>query len=313
MNVDDCAMTEQEQPTHDPDAAHSPVTVLGLGLMGQALAGAFLAAGHPTTVWNRSAAKAEQLVARGATLAASAREAAMASPLVVVCVTDYGAARELLDPLGDVLAARVLVNLTSGTSTQARETAEWAAQQGAAYLDGVILGDPAAIGNADAVLLYSGPRPAFDTHEPTLRSLGASTTHLGADHGLSALYDMATLTVMWSVLNGFLHGVALLGTAQVDAATSAPFLRQGIGTVTSWLSGMAEQIDAGKYAADDATIDTHLAAMKHLIHESEALGINAELPAFVRTLADRAVAAGRGGDSYAAMIEQFSTPAAARP
>ena len=61
------------------DAGHAPVTVIGLGLMGQALAGAFLADGHPTTVWNRSAAKAEQLVARGATLAASARNAVAAS------------------------------------------------------------------------------------------------------------------------------------------------------------------------------------------------------------------------------------------
>ncbi len=44
----------------------SPVTVIGLGPMGQALAGAFLKNGHPTTVWNRSAGKAEALVAQGA-------------------------------------------------------------------------------------------------------------------------------------------------------------------------------------------------------------------------------------------------------
>src|ERR1044072_8092422 len=52
--------------THDHPA---PVTVLGLGPMGQALAGAFLAQGHPTTVWNRTAARAGGLVARGATRA----------------------------------------------------------------------------------------------------------------------------------------------------------------------------------------------------------------------------------------------------
>lgn len=117
---------------------------------------------------------------------------------------------------------------------------------------------------------------------------------------------------MWSVLNG-LHGAALLGTAHVDAATLDPFLSQGIGTVTGWLSDMADQIDANKYTAADSTIDTHLAAMEHLIHESESLGINAELPEFVKTLTDRAVAAGHGGDSYAAMIEQFRKPPAGRP
>lgn len=43
-----------------PDAAQAPATVIGLGLMGQALAAAFLKEGHPATVWNRSPGKAEQ-------------------------------------------------------------------------------------------------------------------------------------------------------------------------------------------------------------------------------------------------------------
>jgi 3-hydroxyisobutyrate dehydrogenase-like beta-hydroxyacid dehydrogenase len=55
--------------TRNRDAGHTPVTVIGLGLMGRALATAFLRAGHPTTVWNRTPAKAEQLVAQGAKLA----------------------------------------------------------------------------------------------------------------------------------------------------------------------------------------------------------------------------------------------------
>jgi 3-hydroxyisobutyrate dehydrogenase-like beta-hydroxyacid dehydrogenase len=297
-------MTQQTKPT--PDSAGAEVTVIGLGLMGQALAGAFLTHGHPTTVWNRSAAKAEELVTRGATLAASVHDAVAASPLVIICVTDYDAVRELLDPVAE-LAGTVVVNLTSGTSQQARETAEWATQRGVTYLDGVILAIPAAIATPDATLLYSGPHAAFDAHEPTLQRLG-TTTYLGIDHGLSSLYDMAMLSVMWGVLNGFMHGAAILGTAKVDVASAAPIVNRGISAMTEWISGYANQIDAGKYPADDATIDTHLAAMEHLVHESESLGVNAELPRLVKALADRAVSDGHGGDSYAAMIEQFRRP-----
>lgn len=43
----------------------SPVTVIGLGPMGQALAGAFLMNGHPTTLWNRTAEKADYLISQG--------------------------------------------------------------------------------------------------------------------------------------------------------------------------------------------------------------------------------------------------------
>jgi 3-hydroxyisobutyrate dehydrogenase-like beta-hydroxyacid dehydrogenase len=281
------------------------VTVIGLGLMGQALAGAFLRDGFHTTVWNRTAAKAEQLVAQGAKLADSVGDAVEASPLVIVCVSDYEAVHKLLDPLGEVLKSRVLVNLTSGTSLAARETAEWAQQRGATYLDGAIMAVPQAIGAADTLLFYSGPRPAFDLHEQALRSLGGGTTYLGGDHGLSSLYDVAMLSMMWNILNGFLQGAALVGAAGVDAATFAPMAKMLSGTVTDWLAGYAQQIDDGTYPALDSTIDTHLAAMEHLIHESEFLGVNAELPRFIKTLTDRAVAEGHGGSSYAAMIEQF--------
>jgi 3-hydroxyisobutyrate dehydrogenase-like beta-hydroxyacid dehydrogenase len=276
--------------------------------MGQALAGAFLRDGHPTTVWNRTAAKAEDLVAQGAKLADSCNDAVSASPLVVVCVSDYDAVHELLDPLDGVLDGRVLVNLTSGTSEQARETAEWAARRGTTYLDGAIMAVPPAIGTADAVILYSGPRSAFDLHESALGSLGEGNTYLGDDHGLSSLYDVAMLGLMWSILNGFLQGAALVGAAGVDAATFAPFAKPLIGTVADWLPGYAQQIDDGTYPADDSTIDTHLGAMDHLIHESELLGVSTELPKFVKTVTDRAVADGHGGNSYAAMIEQFRKP-----
>lgn len=281
------------------------VTVLGLGLMGTAVAAAFLNNGHSTTVWNRSAGKADALVTKGAVLAPSAREAVQAGPLVVVVLTDNAAVRELLEPLADVLAGRMVVNLTSGSSGQARETAAWAQAQGIGYLDGAIMAIPQVVGTADAFLLYSGPKASYDEHEKTLRSLGAGTIHLGADHGLASLYDVALLGLMWGTLNSFLHGAALLGTAKVDATAFAPFANKWLGAVTGFVSAYAEQIDQGAYPALDATIDTHVATIDHLIHESEATGVDTSLPRFVKSLTDRAQAAGQGGLGYAAMIDQF--------
>lgn len=85
-----------------------PVTVIGLGAMGRALAGAFLDNGHPTTVWNRTAGKAGELTKRGATEAATAAEAIAASPVVVVCVLDYDAVRDVLGAPGPSGLADVL-------------------------------------------------------------------------------------------------------------------------------------------------------------------------------------------------------------
>ncbi|MFJ7326599.1 NAD(P)-dependent oxidoreductase [Streptomyces cyaneofuscatus] len=293
------------------NAAQSPVSVIGLGLMGQALAAAFIKGGHPTTVWNRTASKADELVASGATLAESVESAVKASPLVIVCVSDYAAVHELLDPLEESLKGRVLVNLTTGTSSQARETAEWAARRDGLYLDGAIMAIPPDIATDAAVLLYSGPKALYEQHEEALKKLGpVGTIYLDEDHGLSALYDLSLLGIMWGILNGFLHGAALLGTAKVKATTFAPLANTMINVVTEYVTAYAPQIDDGSYPAGDATVTVHQEAMEHLAEESETLGVNAELPRFFKALADRAAAEGHAGSSYAALIEQFRKPSA---
>ncbi|HEY9373345.1 NAD(P)-dependent oxidoreductase [Streptomyces sp.] len=283
------------------------VTVIGLGLMGQALAGAFLKAGHTTTVWNRTASKADQLVAEGARLAPTVGDALKASPLAIICLTDYQAMHELLDASDVELDGTMLINLTSGDSAQAREAAQWAEQRGARYLDGAIMAIPPAIGTAEAVILHSGPQSDFDAHESTLDALG-TVTYLGADHGLASLYDVAGLAMMWSVLNAWLQGTAMLRTVGVDAATYAPFARQIAAGVADWLPGYAEQIDSGSFPAEVAALETDARAMAHLIEESEAVGVNAELPRLIKAMADRAIAAGHGGEQYPVLIEEFGKP-----
>ncbi|MEU7991141.1 NAD(P)-binding domain-containing protein [Streptosporangium canum] len=285
----------------------TPVTVIGLGLMGRALAGAFLKAGHPTTVWNRTTSRADQLVAEGARLAATAGDALGASPLTIICVTDYQAMHELLGASDSELDGKTLINLTSGDSAQAREAAQWAEQRGAHYLDGAIMAIPSAIGTAEAVILHSGPRSDFEVYKSTLDALG-TTTYLGADHGLASLYDVAGLAMMWSVLNAWLQGTALLRTAGVDAATYAPFAQQIAAGVAEWLPGYAEQIDSGSFPAEVSALETDARAMAHLIEESEAVGVNAELPKLIKSMADRSIAAGHGGEQYPVLIEEFSKP-----
>ncbi|MFE5507079.1 NAD(P)-dependent oxidoreductase [Amycolatopsis japonica] len=280
------------------DKTNTPISVVGLGLMGTALARAFLKAGHPTTVWNRTAAKADALVAEGARLAPTIGDAL--GGVTIVCLTDYSAVRELL---GDArLEGTTLVNLTSGDSAQARETATWAEKQGARYLDGAIMAIPSSIGTDEAVILLSGPRPDFD-----LGALG-TVSHLGEDPGLASLYDVAGLTMMWSVLNAWLQGTAMLKTAGVDAATYAPFARQIAAGVADWLPGYAEQIDKGSFPAEVSALETDARAMAHMVEESEALGVNAELPKLIKAMADRAIAAGHGGEQYPVLIREFERP-----
>src|SRR5262245_1413632 len=105
----------------------SAVTVLGLGPMWQALAGAFVDAGVRTTVWNRTPGKEGELVARGARWVSSAREAVEAAEVIVVCVVNYDAADAVLrtEEVAAALKGRTVVNLCADTAARAREFGAW--------------------------------------------------------------------------------------------------------------------------------------------------------------------------------------------
>lgn len=78
--------------------------------------------------------------------------------------------------------------------------------------------------------------------------------------------------------------------------------------MADWLPGYAEQIDRGSFPAEVSALETDVRAMSHLIEESEAVGVNAELPKLIKAMADRSIAAGHGGEQYPVLIEEFRTP-----
>ena len=76
--------------------AKAKIGFIGLGLMGRPMAANLLKAGHAVTVWNRTAARADELVAAGAKLAKSPKEAASDADVVITIVSDPPALEEVL-------------------------------------------------------------------------------------------------------------------------------------------------------------------------------------------------------------------------
>ncbi|MFH8488732.1 NAD(P)-dependent oxidoreductase [Streptomyces longisporoflavus] len=303
-------MTNQSHTSSAAAPADTPtsVTVLGLGAMGQALAGAFLDAGHPTTVWNRTPGKGEDLVARGATRAATAGDAVRASDLVVVCLYDYDVSRAVLGPIAADLSGRVLVNLTSDTPERSREAAAWAAGQGIDYLDGAIMVPVTVIGTADALLFHSGPKAVYERHASTLKALGGNTVHLGEDHGLAAVYDNALLDFFWTSMSGLVHAFALAGADGVKGADLAPYLSALLSIFPPAIESTAIEVDSGEYPGEQAPLVTEAANVDHIIHASEHRGLDVESLNGIKAVLDRAIAKGHGADGWTAIIESVRAP-----
>ncbi|MEW2403980.1 NAD(P)-binding domain-containing protein [Streptomyces sp. NPDC046862] len=297
--------------THTPDthvSTQPPVTVLGLGLMGSALASAFLKAGHPTTVWNRTAARTGPLVAQGATPAGTPAEAIAASPLTVVCLTAYDDVSAVLTPLTSTLTGRTLVNVTNGTPVQARKFAAWAEEHGIAYVDGGIMAVPQMIATPAAYVLYSGSQEAYDKHRTTLSALGG-TRWTGTDPGLAALYDLSLLTGMYGMVMGVVQSYALIRSEGISARELAPLLTDWLNAMTAGLvPHTAEAVDSGRHLTDVSSIAANQAAFPNLLHTFADQGVRADLFEPMRQLLDRALAEGHVADGLSRLVDLLAEP-----
>ncbi|WP_026211987.1 NAD(P)-dependent oxidoreductase [Longispora albida] len=278
------------------------VSVIGLGLMGSALAGALLDAGQAVTVWNRSAAKAGPLTARGASLAASVSEAVAASPIVVVCVADNATVESLLGPVAAGLGGKTLVNLTNGTPEQARALAAWAAGAGVTYVDGGIMAVPQMIGQPGALVLYSG-----ESEPPAVLSAFGKPVYLGTDPGLAALYDLALLSGMYGLFAGFYQAMGLVRSAGAGAAEFMELLGPWLSAMSGMLPAFAAEIDAAAYHTDVASLAVNADALANIGQASQDQGVSFDLLQPVKELIERRVAAGHGADSLSSLVDTLIT------
>jgi len=279
------------------------ITVLGLGNLGRALARTFLRAGHPVTVWNRSAAKASEVVTSGATAAPTAAEAVAAGELVVVAVLDHQAAQQVLR--GVDVRGRALVNLTSGSPDEARELARWAADNGAEYLHGAVYAVPQTIGTAESSIIYSGSSAVHERWGKQLAVLG-KVTFLGADAGRASGYDVAILSGMYGLIGGFLHAAALARAGGITATELTPFLLSWLTDIHPALTAFAEEIDSGHYGTEESSLAMNQSGLATLIRAAEAQGVPFAALDSLKALVDRQVEEGHGAASLARAVESFS-------
>lgn len=282
----------------------TPVTVLGTGRMGSAIARLYLAAGHRVTVWNRTPGKAAELVEAGAAEAGTVAEAVAASPFTVVVLFNGDAVRATLGQAGD-LAGRSVLNLSTGRPDEARALAADVEGRGGRYLDGGMFGVPQTIGGEDSLTIYSGSPAAREEHRELLELLGG-TRYLGADHGLGSLNDMAVLGGMYGLFAGFFQSVAMVATEGGTATEFTnelllPWLRETV----ELLPTLAAEIDAGDYPVSFSDLDVNRVGLDNIQRTAREQGTAAALLDPLARLFDAQVAKGHGAASFTRVVEEL--------
>jgi 3-hydroxyisobutyrate dehydrogenase-like beta-hydroxyacid dehydrogenase len=286
------------------NATSHRVSILGLGLMGSALAEALLNAGHEVTVWNRTAGKADPLTSKGARAATSAAEALFTAEVTIICVSDHPATMEILGsvPAGGPADKRLLVQLSTMSADDSRELARWAESRGSAYLEGSIFGLPTDITGGSAMIVYSGPRQVFDASEALLGAI-ADPKHLSDEVGAAVSFDKVYYAFVYGTWLAFIQGAAM---AHAKGFSTEVY----IGTVLARITGLpgklklfGDMIAARNHDNVQCRLDVHAAAFADTLAMCRETGVDDAMPTAVMHNFERAIAAGHGGQEMSAIFE----------
>lgn len=193
------------------------VSLIGLGLMGRPMGHNLLKAGFPLVVWNRTAARAESLVAAGARLAASPNVAAAAADVLITIVSDPPALEQVLwgaDPnSGGAFAAlkkgAIYIDSSTVSPALARKIAEASASAGIGFLDAPVTGGTWGAEKGDLLFMIGGDAATLEAALPVLSALGKKIFHLGPN-GAGQTIKLAMNLLLALQVDAFAESLALV-------------------------------------------------------------------------------------------------------
>jgi 2-hydroxy-3-oxopropionate reductase len=159
------------------------VGFVGLGIMGAAMAGNLLEAGHELVVHNRTRTKAEQLTQYGALVADSPREVAELSDISITMLPGPSQVEEVVAGEGGLLEGAkegsLIVDMSTSSPVLARELARTARERGASMLDAPVSGGDVGAIEGTLSIMVGGEEQDFARAKPLFEVMGGTVTHVG--------------------------------------------------------------------------------------------------------------------------------------
>jgi 3-hydroxyisobutyrate dehydrogenase len=248
---------------------------IGTGVMGNAMAGHLLAAGHVLTVFTRTKNRAENLLSRGARWAESPRAAAADAEVVCIMV-GYPADVEavILGPAGALAAmpsGSLLIDFTTSRPSLAAAISQSAAERGVQALDAPVSGGDVGAREARLSIMVGGERAAFERARPLLQLLGKTIVHQGpAGQGQHA--KMVNQILIAANMVGVCEGLLYARKAGLDPETVLASV--GGGAAASWsLANLYPRILKGDYQPG-FYVEHFLKDLQIALEEAERLGLD---------------------------------------
>jgi 3-hydroxyisobutyrate dehydrogenase-like beta-hydroxyacid dehydrogenase len=273
------------------------VGFIGLGRMGSPMAANLLAAGHDLTVYNRSKAKAEPLVERGAHLAKTPGDAARGQ-VVITMLADDRAVDEAVFASEGIHAAlapgAIHISMSTISVAESERLTKAHHENRQEFVAAPVFGRPDAAASAKLFIVPAGSRDAVATCQPLFDAIGQRTFPIGDKPPMANLVKLSGNFLIASVIEALGEAVALVSKAGIDRA-------QYIDILTNTLFGAPVYKTYGALIAEEHYTPAGFNAELGYKDVSLALGAARELKVpmpLASLISDRflALLASRGGD-----------------
>lgn len=159
------------------------IAYLGLGIMGRGMVGNLLKAGYPVTVWNRTAESCAPLVEQGASQAGTPAQAVAGADVIMYCLSDDTAVKDLLVGSGDLLSGvregQIAIDMTTIHPDTSRWEAAAYAEKAVEFLDAPVFGSKNEAAGGGLWIVVGGNKEIYEEVKPILELLSETTHYMG--------------------------------------------------------------------------------------------------------------------------------------
>jgi 3-hydroxyisobutyrate dehydrogenase len=284
----------------------------GLGLMGLPMCRRLLAAGYSLRVWNRSPQKAEALQGLGAEVADAPAALCERADIVMLCLADTAAAREVVFGPGGIVegarAGQLLVDFSSLEPAATREmAAELEARTGMRWIDAPVSGGTAGAEEGTLAIMAGGAEADVERVRPVLMHLGQRLTRMG-EVGAGQISKVCNQMIVGCNALVIAEVVALAEQGGVDARLLAPALAGGFADSKPFQI-LAPQMAESRYEPVKWHIRTLLKDLDTAVKLSREQGAAAPMTGLAAQLVRLHGRHGHLGDDLSTLVELHRTGA----
>lgn len=282
------------------------IAVLGLGLMGAAIAVRLKGQGLDVVGWNRSPEKRRELSARGLETVGSVREATDRAEMLILVLSDARAIAESLFAPGvdEGIEGRVVLQMGTIAPAQSRDLSKRVVSAGGEYLETPVLGSLPEARDGRLILMAGGERVLFERCMPVLSVLGTDPRLVG-DVGQGAALKLAMNQLIAGLTASFSLSLGLVRAEGLDVEQFMDLLR-GSALYAPTFDKKLEKYLGHDYGKANFPLKHLLKDVRLFRHVAESSGTDTAMIATIEAACIRARSQGYGDQDYSALYEAMS-------